>query len=748
MLELEGRLVEVIFQNESNGYTVGVLEADDEEITIVGFLPMLRQGEYIQVKGDMKFHENYGEQLEVKEYRPIVPTTEDTIRSYLASGVIKGVGEKMADRIVDAFGVESLVIIEKDPGRLQEISGVGKKKAKQIIESYKAQNQLREIILFFTQYGVTPNMAVKIFKKYKNDAITVVQENPYRLADEIYGIGFKVADGIARSMGIAPDSRHRIHAGLLYTLNRFHLEGHTYIPADQLITATHSLLGASQERLKEAVNNLALDNRIQLENFDEQVIVYSLPYYYAETGVAKKVIELTQGDLEAVTVDLDERILSIEEKNDLDLASRQKEAVKEAVNNGMLVVTGGPGTGKTTTINTIIKLFESMEMTVVLAAPTGRASKRMTETSGKEAKTIHRLLEIGYSEEGDEELGMLFNRNEENPLTAEVIIIDEASMIDITLMNSFLKAVRKGTRVILVGDIDQLPSVGPGNVLRDIIDSGIVTVVRLNEIFRQAKESMIVVNAHKVNQGQYPVLNRKGKDFFFMVKRDKEEILATLLEVVKTRLPNHYEYSSTTDIQVLSPMKKGEVGTLNLNQALQEHLNPPASHKKEKKLKDKIFREGDKVMQMKNNYSLKWLNHDEKAFEYKGEGVFNGDLGYITRIDRDSEEVEVLFDDQKEVIYDFTKLDELDLAYATTVHKSQGSEFPVIVMPMTWGPPMLLTRNLFYTAITRAKELVVLIGEEKFLRMMIDNDKITTRYSALGRRLGDYRKMMMENGEK
>ena len=741
MLELEGRLRDVIFQNESNGYTVGVLETnDDEEITVVGYLPTVREGEYVKVKGDIKFHDTYGEQLEVKEYRPSAPTTEDSILHYLASGVIKGIGRKMAERIVDQFGTESLEVIEKEPERLREVSGVGKKKAQQIIESFKAQNQLREIILFLSKYGVTPNLAVKIYKKYKEQAIPMIQENPYRLAEDIYGIGFKVADGIASSMGIARDSEYRLHAGTNYILNRIHMEGHTYAPKAQLVRETKGLLGSKEERIEAAIETLALNGKLQLERLDDELIVYAMAYYYAEAGVAKKVIELSEAELEEVTINLEEEIADIEEEEDLDLASNQKEAVKEGVQNGMLVITGGPGTGKTTTLNTLIKLFEKLEMTVTLAAPTGRASKRMTETSGMEAKTIHRLLEIGYSE--DDNLGMMFNRDEDNPLESDVLIIDEASMIDITLMNSFLKAVQKGTRVVLVGDIDQLPSVGPGNVLRDIIDSGVVKVVKLNEIFRQAKESMIVVNAHKINQGQYPLLNKKDKDFFFITKREKEEVLHTLLDVVKSRLPNHYKYSPTSDIQVLTPMKKGEVGTLNLNTSLQQKLNPPRGEKKEKKMKDKIFREGDKVMQIRNNYSLKWVNHDSSAFEYKGEGVFNGDMGYIVRIDRESEELEVHFDDNKEVVYDFTKLDELDLAYATTVHKSQGSEFSVIVMPVTWGPPMLLTRNLFYTAVTRAKELVVLIGEEKFLRMMIDNDKIITRHSGLGRRLSKYREVV------
>jgi len=732
VVELEGRLVEIIFQNESNGYLVGVLDCEDEEVTIVGCLPALKEGEVVAVKGKWIVHPVYGRQMDVKEYRPVQPSTKEGILNYLASGVVKGIGKKMAERIIDQFGTDALEVIQYAPQRLTEVSGIGEAKAQTIAEAFEEQRELREIILFLSEYGITPNYAVRIYKKYKEMTIAYIQENPYRLADEIIGIGFKKADLIARAMGISLNSKYRIHSGIRYTINTFHTEGHTYAPSDILIDRARELLEVEESEVVEGVQEMALKQKIQLERQDDDIIVYSMPYFYAETNACNKLIELSQVVLDTLEIDVDEEISNIEKEDKIALAENQREAIRQAITNGILVITGGPGTGKTTTINTLIKVFEKLKKRIILAAPTGRASKRMTEATGKEAKTIHRLLEMGYSDENE---GMLFQRNEDNPLATDVIIIDEVSMVDIILMNSLLKAISRGTRVVFVGDVDQLPSVGAGNVLKDIIESGVIKIVRLNEIFRQAGESMIVVNAHKINQGQYPTLNHKEKDFYFINRSKKDDILNTIVALVKERLPKHYKFDPIKDIQVLTPMKKGDVGTLNLNKELQNYLNPPDKYKREKELREKIFRVGDKVMQIKNNYTLKWTSLDVDAEEQRGEGVFNGDIGYVEHINTENQELTVFFDDNRSVVYSFMQLDELELAYSITIHKSQGSEFPVVVMPVTWGPPMLLTRNLLYTAITRAKSLVVLVGTENNLNRMVDNNKIIERYSGLGTRL-------------
>ncbi|MBN4062561.1 MAG: ATP-dependent RecD-like DNA helicase [Alkaliphilus sp.] len=731
MIEKEGILAEIIFKNDSNGYTVALLECSEEVVTIVGCLPTVREGEKVAVKGKWKRHSNYGDQLEVKEYRSVEPTTEEGIISYLSSGIIHGIGKKMAERIVEKFGAETMDILKYSPQRLQEVSGIGKSKGTKIIEAFQEQRELSEIVLFLSKYGITLNFAVKIYKKYGIETIALIQENPYRLADEILGIGFKIADGIAMSIGIPEHSKYRISAAIKYQLNKFHGEGHTYASKEMLIEKTYEILNGVIDDLdiNEAIHDLALEQRVHIEIFQDQQIVYSMPYYYAETNTCNKLIELAQVKFESLDTNIEDAIENLE--NDIQLASKQKEAIIEAMQNGLLVITGGPGTGKTTIINSLIKVFEKEDKRIILAAPTGRAAKRMAEATGREAKTIHRLLELGYTDENE---GMIFQVNEDNPLKADVIIIDEVSMVDILLMNSLLKAIQLGTRLILVGDADQLPSVGAGNVLKDIIESNVVKIVRLTEIFRQARESMIVVNAHSINKGEYPVLNKSGTDFFFMVRNSQEDILSTLIDLVKERLPKHYKSDAVQDIQLLSPMKKGIVGTINLNKQLQNSLNPPEKGKDEKILKDKIFRVGDKVMQTKNNYTLKWESEKEEA----GTGVFNGDIGYIRSINNHAKEMEVLFDEHRLVNYEFSKLDDLELAYCVTVHKSQGSEFSIVIIPMTWGPPMLLSRNLIYTAVTRAKQLVVMVGKEKYLKLMIDNNRQAERYSGLGFRLKSF----------
>ena len=731
MIEKEGILTEVIFKNDSNGYTVALLECSEEVVTIVGCLPTVREGEKVAVKGKWKKHSNYGDQVEVKEYRSVEPTTEEGIVSYLSSGIIHGIGKKMAERIVEKFGTETMDILKYSPQRLQEVSGIGKSKGAKIIEAFQEQRELSEIVLFLSKYGITLNFAVKIYKKYGIETIALIQENPYRLADEILGIGFKIADGIAMSIGIPEHSKYRISAAIKYQLNRFHGEGHTYASKEMLIEKTYIILNGVIDELdiNEAIHDLALEQRVHIEIFQDQQVVYSMPYYYAETNTCNKLIELAQVKFESLDTNIDELIENLE--NDIQLALKQKEAIIEAMQNGLLVITGGPGTGKTTIINSLIKLFEKEAKRIILAAPTGRAAKRMAEATGREAKTIHRLLELGYTDENE---GMIFQVNEDSPLKADVIIVDEVSMVDILLMNSLLKAIQLGTRLILVGDADQLPSVGAGNVLKDIIESNVVKIVRLTEIFRQARKSMIVVNAHSINKGEYPVLNKSGTDFFFMVRNSQEDILSTLIDLVKVRLPKYYKSDAVQDIQLLSPMKKGIVGTINLNKQLQNSLNPPEKGKDEKILKDKIFRVGDKVMQTKNNYTLKWESEKEEA----GTGVFNGDIGYIRSINNHTKEMELLFDEHRLVNYEFSKLDDLELAYCVTVHKSQGSEFPIVIIPMTWGPPMLLSRNLIYTAVTRSKKLVVMVGKEKYLKLMIDNNRQAERYSGLGVRLKSF----------
>lgn len=732
MIEFCGNVEDIIFHNEENGYTVAVLESPENVVTIVGNIPLIREGETLRVRGTQIVHPTYGEQIKVETYELVAPATLLGIEKYLSSGLIPGIGPKTAQNIVEHFGLDSLDILQYDPDRLKEIGGIGEKKLQKIAESFREQREIQEVMVFLHQYDITPALGIKIYKKYGSETIAKLRENPYRLSEDIIGVGFKLADNIATSMGVDRSSDYRINAGIKFTLLETGRDGHTYSPKDTLIQKTRTLLGAEGETIEQAIMSLALRGELQLENMEDHTAVYSMPYYYAETNVSKRLIELSQGNKREVELEIETKISELEEKNKITLAKRQREAIRESVENGILVITGGPGTGKTTTINSIIQLFEEEDFKIMLAAPTGRAAKRMSEATEREAKTIHRLLEYGYA---DESLGMVFSKDEGEPLETDVIIIDEMSMVDIILMNNLLKAIRPGTRVILVGDIDQLPSVGAGNVLRDIIDSEIIKVVQLDEIFRQASESMIIVNAHKINQGEAPVVNSKGKDFFFLEEKNSKDVLERVLEVSRDRLPKWNNYDPIKDIQILSCSRKGDVGVNILNKSLQEYMNPKAPWKREKSIGETTFREGDKVMQIKNNYKTKWkLIEDERVVE-EGEGVFNGDFGFITEIDHEESEIVVLFDDGRQVIYSFKQLDELVLAYATTIHKSQGSEFPVVVIPIFWGPPMLLTRNLLYTAITRAKEIVVLVGDKKCLGYMIGNNKITSRYSGLNKRL-------------
>ncbi|AOT70035.1 ATP-dependent RecD-like DNA helicase [Geosporobacter ferrireducens] len=728
-IEIQGVLTDIVFYNEANGYIVAVVDTTDEDITVVGYMPIVNKGETIAFSGKWIVHPVYGKQLEILSYRQVAPNTLEGIENYLASGLIKGIGPKTAKKIVDEFGKDALDIIQYRPHLLTQIEGIGAAKANLIAEAFQEQRELQEVMLFLQQYGVTPNYAVKIYKKYGQETIRLIQENPYRLADDIIGIGFRIADTIAKRMGIDPRSAYRLMCGLKYMLMQSNLEGHTYTPREELLRETARLLEVEMALLEEPLMNLALNNEIQLENLEGEIVVFGLAYFFAETYVCKKLIELAKTEIPPIGENIDALITKMENEEGITLADNQKHAIKEAAQNGVSVITGGPGTGKTTTINSIIRMFEMNNLSIVLGAPTGRAAKRMSEATGREAKTIHRLLEYAYAED---DLGMAFGRDEDEPLAADVVIIDEMSMVDILLMKALLRAILPGTRLILVGDVDQLPSVGPGNVLRDIIESNIFKVVKLDKIFRQAQESMIIVNAHRINKGEYPYTNQKEKDFYFISKKKQESIAETIQALCKERLPKFNGFDPIKDIQVLTPMKKGVVGMLQLNNQLQAILNPKGPYKEEKEMKEKLFRVGDKVMQIKNNYNLKWKKTEDEG---EGEGVFNGDMGYIQGIDAEDREMWVLFDDEKLVKYDFSQLDELELAYCITIHKSQGSEFPVVVMPVSWGPPMLQTRNLLYTAVTRAKKLVVMVGQEGCLKNMVDNHRITKRNTGLGIRL-------------
>ena len=735
MEKIEGMISDIVFKNEDNGYVIAHLSNENNDVVIVGCMPTLTVGESIEVEGKWVNHKTYGTQFEVSSFMPVTPSSIEGIYVYLSSGMIKGIGEKMAKRIIDKFGVDTLDIIQNSPQRLSEVEGIGAKKIEQIAKSYEDDRELRNIIIKLSPYGITPNFCLKIYKKYKNKAIDVISKNPYKLAEDVRGIGFKVADKIASNLGIDKYSKDRIMQGVLYTLNQSLASGHTYLPKDILVEETSKLLGIDKEYVLDSILNLAYDQKIHIErNLGNAEHIYLIPYYLSENGVCKQIIKLSQSEFKDLNIDIEEEIEKVEEETNIKLAKNQILAVKEAINSGLVVITGGPGTGKTTTINTIIKVFENNNQEVLLAAPTGRAAKRMSETSNKEAKTIHRLLEMGYATDSEE---LVFLKDEEDPIKADVVIVDEVSMVDVVLMYSLLKAIKPGTRLILVGDSDQLPSVGAGNVLKDIIDSEVINVVRLNEIFRQAQESMIVVNAHRINQGLPLHLNVKGKDFFFIKKDTNEEILNEIVGIVSERLPKFYKLDKLKDIQVLAPKRKGDLGVANLNIELQKYLNKEDKYKVEETLQKRIFRVGDKVMQIKNNYTKKWETEDKSE---SGEGIYNGDIGYIYHIDKENKIIYVLFDQTKIVSYEYSELDELDHSFCTTIHKSQGSEFPAIVIPVAWAPPMLLNRNLLYTAVTRAKKLVVLVGNVKYLEYMIKNNRTNDRYSNLSKKLNRLKK--------
>lgn len=743
---IDGSVEDIIFQNKENGYTVFNLESKEGDIVCVGTVPQLHSGENLKITGSWVKHPTYGKQLQVRFFEKAIPTTEAGIEKYLASGVIKGIGPKYAKKMVQRFGADTFYVIEEKPERLVEIKGISQEKAMSIQAVFLEQHELRKAMLFLQDLDISPVYAMKIYKKYRARTYDIVKTNPYQLADDIFGIGFKMADHLAASAGILSHSPHRVKAGIKYILNQNTGNGHTYLPQSHLIYRAAELLEVETTLIENALLELQLEHQVWQENLEGMNVVYLNSYYYAEMAVAKKLLEIA-GDTQPINqMDADRAIVKAEKLTGITLAESQREAVREAMSNGLLIITGGPGTGKTTTINTIIRLLDQEENEIILAAPTGRAAKRMTEATGREAQTIHRLLGINFINEDSRR--QTFDKNEDNPIDADVIIIDESSMVDILLMHSLLRAISPGTRLILVGDVDQLPSVGAGNVLKDIIKSEKLKVVRLDEIFRQAQESAIIMNAHRINQGQEPILNEKEKDFFFMRRGQMEEVVSTIVQLVTKRLPNFTSCNAISDIQILTPMRKSLVGVQNLNLVLQEALNPPEKDKKEKEFRNIIFRVGDKVMQIKNNYNIAWkiYNFMGKRVE-EGVGIFNGDEGIITEIDEKQETITVIFDDNKSVDYDYTQLDELELAYAITIHKSQGSEYPVVIIPIHSGPPMLMSRNLLYTAVTRAKQLVVIVGLQDTMKKMIENNREINRYSSLGYRISSLFDFMQQNGE-
>lgn len=733
MVEIEGVIESIVYNNESNGYTVARLRKGRDLVTIVGYILLLNEGQSVRVTGEWVNHPEYGQQLKIESCSESLPSTIEGIEKYLASGLIEGVGPVTAKRLVEKFGADTLDIIEYNPERLTEVEGIGERKAAVIAEAFQEQRELRNVMVFLQTYGISPGNSIKIYKKYGQNAVNLIKENPYRLTVDVFGIGFKTADSIARNLGIDKTSRYRLMAGIKYVLTEYSGSGgHTYIPSEVLIEKGMELLGVDRDLLEESCISLALNKEIVMENIEDTTAVYLMPFYYSELGVSKRILELLSSGTDELKVDIEEEIKEYEAETGIELARQQKDAIRCAIKNGVAIITGGPGTGKTTIIKCIINIMEKKGKSVSLAAPTGRAAKRMTEATAREARTMHRLLEMGYAEGQD---NMVFLKDDSDPIDSDVIIIDEASMVDILLMNNLLKAIVPGTRLIIVGDVDQLPSVGAGNVLRDLIDSELIPVVRLTEIFRQSQESLIIVNAHRINKGDIPYLNEKDKDFFFIGASSQEETLKIMLELVKKRIPEFKEGCDPQKyIQVLTPMRKGSCGVNNMNLRLQAILNPPSPDKDEKKVRDYVLRTGDKVMQIKNNYNMKWDRATGNG-ESEGQGVFNGDLGYIEYIDNEDSRLSVVFDDDRTAVYDFTNCDELELAYAVTIHKSQGSEFPVVVMPAVWGPPMLMTRNLLYTGITRAKELVVIVGSKQVLGGMINNNRITRRFSGLGYRM-------------
>lgn len=728
--EKQGTIAEIIFHNSENGYTVAIFETETDAFTAVGNLPAVTAGRSYILQGEFTTHPVYGEQFSIKSFEEVMPSTEDGIREFLASEAMKGIGRKTAAAIVSVFGTDTLRVIEEEPHRLTDVPGIGKKTAERISLAFGKHREFASIVLYLQQFGINAEYAMKLYRVYGSGTIEAVKENPYRLVEDIFGVGFKKADKIADRMGVARDDEFRIKSGVKFTLSYFAGEGNTFLPQDMLCEKAGQLLDLPIELIGEQLIDMAFEGDIYIEKLDGRNAVFLAAYYLAEQNVCKCLSAINDAQLKPVAGGIDSLISRTENATGIYLSENQKHAVKTSLQMGVSIITGGPGTGKTTIINTIINILEESGLKTAIAAPTGRAAKRITETSGHYASTIHRLLEYYFSES---ENMMRFGKTKEDPLDYDAVIVDEASMIDLILMSGLVSAIRPGTRLVIVGDADQLPSVGAGNVLRDMISSEYIYSTKLTEIFRQAKESMIVVNAHRINHGEYPDCNAKGKDFFLLRRSAEKEMLETIKTLCLKRLPDYYsDISPTADIQVLTPVRKGLLGSINLNRELQDVLNPPCAELEEKQFGDRIFREGDKVMQIKNNYQMTWKNLEDFT---EGEGVFNGDVGVIHRVDREFNEVTVVYDEVRYVTYNFNQLDELELAYAITVHKSQGSEFPIVIMPVSWFPPVLATRNLLYTGVTRGKRAVVLVGSENKLDAMVDNDRINERFSGLGVRL-------------
>lgn len=750
MATITGFIEKIKFRNEDNGYTVLSVtdQMDGEEVIMVGNLAYAAEGDMIQATGHMSEHPVYGEQLQIESYEMKTPQDELSMERYLGSGAIKGIGAALAARIVRHFKADTFRIMEEEPERLSEVKGISEKMAMAIAEQVEDKKDMRQAMMFLQNYGITMNLAAKIYQEYGPSLYGIIKENPYRLADDIPGVGFKMADEIAEKVGIFTDSDYRIKAGILYILLQATANGHTYLPQEELFRQASELLKVVPQAMEKHLMDMQIDRKVVVKPSPGGSLVYSSQYYYLELNAARMLYDLNiRGDIPEKEIQAN--LEKIQKEEDISLDQLQERAVYEAVNSGLLVITGGPGTGKTTTINTIIRYFEMECMEILLAAPTGRAAKRMTEATGYEARTIHRMLELvpagipsgdspnipGGGKGGQSTAGMHFDRNEENPLDADVIIIDEMSMVDISLMHSLLRAVNVGTRLILVGDVDQLPSVGPGNVLRDIIDSGSFNVVKLTHIFRQAAQSDIIVNAHKINAGEPVDLAKRSNDFLFIKRDNPESVIGAAITLIQQKLPG-YVHAQPLDIQVMTPMRKGALGVERLNQVLQNYLNPPDKSKKEKEAGGTVYRVGDKVMQIKNNYQMEWEIRNKYGIPVdKGAGVFNGDVGIIREMNEYAELLTVEFDEGKMIEYSFKQLEELELAYAITIHKSQGSEYPAVIIPMYNGPRMLMTRNLIYTAVTRARSCVCLVGLPDAFYTMAANCVEQKRYSGLKTRI-------------
>lgn len=755
MATVSGYVEKIKYRNEENGYSILNVSADGLDYVLVGTFPYISEGDFIEATGRDVEHPVYGDQIQVESYELKAPEDTASMERYLGSGAIRGVGTALAARIVRRFKADTFRIIEEEPERLAEVKGISEKMARAISEQMESKKEIRQAMMFLQDYGISMSLALKIYNEYGPRMYGIIKENPYRLADDIQGVGFKMADEIAQKVGIFTDSDFRIRSGIYYTLLQSVANGHTYLPQEELLASASELLHVDPSVMEKHLTDLQMEKKIVVKVNEENVLdsetaaqeidppsrhVYASQYYYTELNTARMLHDLNLRGSEP-EAEIRKKLEKICEEEKIEPDELQIRAVIEAVNSGLLIITGGPGTGKTTTINTIIRYFEQEEMEILLAAPTGRAAKRMTEATGYEARTIHRLLELtGVPSDDKDTSGMHFERNEENPLDADAIIIDEMSMVDIYLMHALLRAVNPGTRLILVGDTNQLPSVGPGNVLRDLIASKAFNVVQLTRIFRQAAESDIIVNAHKINDGERIPLGKRSKDFLFIRREQPDAIISAMLTLVREKLPN-YVHADMFDIQIMTPMRKGALGVERLNTILQSFLNPQDPSKPEKEVGGTIYRVGDKVMQIKNNYQIEWETRNRYGIPVdSGAGVFNGDIGIIREINTFAEELTVEFDEGKVVDYSFKQLEELELAYAITIHKSQGSEYPAVVIPVYSGPRMLMTRNLIYTAVTRARACVCLVGIPEMLQAMVDNEVEQRRYTGLKIRIQEVMK--------